>query len=155
MAFDGVNDFFKWTHYLILRFYKEFVWITPKYQPVQVPGFGSVSTKYWYVFWYCILTHMKSCRTYSSSHSFFWFQKRLSEKTIFFSESLVRFNIFRYRATMLHSSFLSHLSYRWVLLIRFGRFLSYFCFQSVSRRESVAGYTTDETYRMKQKEPER
>ncbi len=43
----------------------------------------------------------------------------------------------------------------WVLLISFGRFLSYFGSHFVSGRRSVAGYTTDETYKMEAKEPER
>ena len=43
----------------------------------------------------------------------------------------------------------------WVLFISFGRFLSYFGSHFVSGRRSVAGYTTDETYKMEAKEPER
>ena len=50
---------------------------------------------------------------------------------------------------------LSNGLFRWVLLIRFVRFLSYFCLQVASLRGSVAGYMTDETCKMKQKEPER
>ena len=41
------------------------------------------------------------------------------------------------------------------LLISFGRFLSYFGSHFVSGRRSVAGYTTDATYKMEAKEPER